>query len=396
MTLTDRAIRAAKPKDRPYKLTDTESLYLYVSTSGARLWRMNYQFDQKQRTISYGSYPQVTLAEAREKNRSSRRLLENEIDPMEHRKQEKKTKQLARKNTFDANAKDFVKMLEREGRSEATLNKIEWLMKMVRPHIGDRPISEITAPEALSLLRMVEKADKLETARRLRSTMGRIFRHAIASGHADKDPTAALKGVIATPDVQSHPAITDPKKLGPLLRAIDACDGYKPVRSGLRLLPILFPRPGELRLAHWDEFDLEAMIWCIPAGRMKMRRPHKVPLPHQVLDILEELRTVTGHCDLVFPQIRNQKRSMSDGTMNAALKRIGYTSDEVTPHGFRATAATLLNESGLWHPDAIERQLSHQENNQSRRPYARSEHWDERIRMMQWWADYLDDLKKDV
>ncbi len=393
MPLTDRAIRNLQPKAKAYKIADRDGLHLMVTPAGSRLWRMNYRFDGSQKTLSYGSYPSLTLAEAREKNRSAKKLLADGVDPAVKAKLEKLKREFASVNTFGAIADEWLDKIQREGRAETTMQKNRWLIELVRPSLGNRPVSEISPMEVLLTLQKVEARGRLETARRLRSTIGTVFRYAIATARADADPTIVLRGAIATPKPKPRAAITDPKKLGPLLRAIDGFDGHVPTRAALRLLPLLFPRPGELRQAEWEEFDFDACVWSVPADRMKMRRPHRVPLAKQAIEILAELRKATGDLKLAFPQIRALSRPLSDGTLNAALRRLGYGSDEVTPHGFRATAASLLNESGKWNPDAIDRQLAHVDDNEVRRAYVRSQYWDERVEMMQWWADHLDGLK---
>ncbi len=281
-------------------------------------------------------------------------------------------------------------MNERENRSlKASLT---WLMDMANVSIGDKPIREITAPMILEPLRILENRGHYESARRMRSTIGAVFRYAMATARADTDPTIALRDALIRPQRTSRAAITDPKEFGGLLRAIDDFAGQPTTRAGLQLLALLFPRPGELRLAEWKEFDFERAVWTIPASRMKMRRVHKSPLSRQAIKILGELRDIVGG-RLVLPSLRSMEKPMSDNAMNAALRRMGYGKDEVTSHGFRATAATLLNESGKWHADAIERQLAHIEENEVRRAYTRGEHWDQRVEMMQWWADHLERLK---
>jgi integrase len=284
--------------------------------------------------------------------------------------------------------------MTREGRAEATLKKTKWLFDFARPLIGERPVAEISAAEVLAVLRKVEVRGRHETARRLRSTIGSVFRYAIATARADNDPTFALRGALTAPKVKPRAAVTDSKAVGALVRSVWGYDGQPATKAALQLMAYLFPRPGELRLAEWPEFDLEAAVWSIPALRMKMRRPHKVPLPSQAIAILTQLREITGSGMLLFPSVRSRHRPISDNTLNAALRRLGYSQDEATAHGFRATASSLLNESGLWHADAIERQLAHEDADAVRRAYARAEFWDERIRMMQWWADKLDALRE--
>jgi integrase len=273
------------------------------------------------------------------------------------------------------------------------LRKLEWLFNLAKPDLGSRPITAIEAPEVLHVLRRVEARDRLETARRLRSIIGSAFRYAVATGRAASDPTGALKGALIAPTVRHRAAIVSPAGLGELLRAIEGHNGMPEVRAGLQLLALTFVRPGEMRGATWLEIDFEAAIWTVPADRTKMRRPHRVPLARRTIEILSRLREITGDAPLILPGARGRGRQLSENTLNAALRRLGYAKDEMTAHGFRAAASSMLNESGLWNPDAIEAQLAHVEGNAVRRAYARAEFWDERVRMMQWWADRLDEMK---
>jgi integrase len=243
------------------------------------------------------------------------------------------------------------------------------------------------------VLRAVEARDRLETARRLRSVIGSAFRFAVATGRASNDPTGALRGALIAPIVRHRAAIIEPAALGELLRALDGHNGMPEVRGALQLLALTFVRPGELRRAQWAEIDLDKAVWIIPSERMKMRRPHRIPLAPQTIDVLKILRAVAGESELIVPGARGRGRPLSENTLNAALRRLGYTKDEMTAHGFRAAASSILNECGLWNPDAIEAQLAHIEGNAVRRAYARAEFWDERVKMMQWWADRLDALR---
>ncbi|MFG1275666.1 tyrosine-type recombinase/integrase [Xanthobacter flavus] len=392
MALSDVAVRSAKPQPRPVKLSDGGGLHLLVTPTGGRLWRLAYRFEGKQKQLALGAYPAVGLADARKARDAAKSALAAGVDPAAKAKAEKAARQTAAANTFNLIADELLEKLAQENRSATTLDKVAWLLGFAREELGNRPISEITAAEVLSVLKKMEARGRHESAGRLRSTIGRVFRYAAATARTDRDPTLALKGSLVTPTVVHRPAVTDPKAFGALLRAIAGFDGQPTTRAALQLMPILFPRPGELRMAEWSEFDLEKAEWTIPAARMKMRRPHRSPLPRQAVSILKRLHEITGRGRLAFPSIRTVLRPISENTMNAALRRLGYANDEVTPHGFRATASTLLNESGLWHADAIERQLAHLDGNAVRKAYARGEHWDERVRMMQWWADYLDAL----
>lgn len=390
MALSDLRCRQTRPTASLQKLSDGGGLQLWILATGARWWRLAYRFKGKQKLLAIGVYPTVSLAQAREARDEAKRLLAKGIDPL----QDKKEKQQERvENTFRILAEEYIDRIEREGRATKTLSKTKWLLDFAYPILGDHSIDEIDAPTVLKALRKVEARGRYESARRLRSTIGRVFRYAIATGRGRSDPTAALRDALIRPKVSPRAALTEPKAVGALLRAVDAFDGQPGTRVALQLMALLFPRPGELRAAQWTEFDLDQALWMIPAPRMKMRRPHRVPLAKQAVAILQRLRQIAGEDGLLFPGIRTAERPISDGTLNAALRRLGYTKDQMTPHGFRATASTLLNEAGKWHPDAIERQLAHVENNDIRRAYARGEHWDERVKMMQWWADYLDALK---
>lgn len=393
MALTDAAIRAAKGTEKVRKLSDGGGLHLLVTPQGARLWRMHYRFGGKQKTLAFGGYPAVALADARARRDEAKRLLAAGVDPAAQRRSEKAAQVTAAANTFAAVADEYVDKLRQEGRAEATLVKVDWLLGFARPALGARPIQEVTAAEVLAVLRRVEARGRLETARRLRSTIGSVFRYAIATARAENDPTLALRGALVTPKVQPRAAVTSPAAFGALLRAIEGFEGQPATRAALKLMAILFPRPGELRAAEWSEFDLEKAVWTIPAAGAKMRREHRKPLPTQAVAILRALQALTGDHPLVFPSVRTWRRPISENTLNAALRRLGYGKDEATAHGFRATASTILNESGKWTPDAIERELGHVEADEVRRAYARGAHWDERVRMAQWWADQCDRLR---
>jgi integrase len=393
MALTDIAIRSAKPQDSPYKLGDGGGLYLLVTTSGSRLWRLKYRLANHEKVLAIGSYPAITLAKAREKREEAKALLAKGGDPSQAKQDAKREADASNTNNFRKIAGDYVSKLRQEGRAPATLTKTEWLLGLVDSAIGSRPIREIGPPEILDALRPIEKRGRHETARRARSTIGTVFRFAIATARADTDPTYALRGALISPQVRHRAAILKPAELGAMLRAVEGFDGQPTTKAALQLMAILFPRPGELRMAHWAEFDFEQSVWTIPAERTKMRRPHHAPLPKRAKEILTTLREITGKSQWVFPSVRSLTRPISENTLNAALRRLGYSKDEATAHGFRASAATLLNESGKWNADAIERQLAHVEGNDVRRAYTRGEHWDERVKMMQWWEDHLGALQ---
>ena len=354
---------------------------------------MSYSFLGKQKTLALGSYPEVSLAKAREKRSAAREAMAYGLDPAEVRKAKIREARAKSVETFKAIADEWLNRLQVEGRAPKTLQKMRWLLDLACPLIGQRPIADLAAPELLEVLRKVEARGWYETANRLRSTFGTIYRYAIVTGRAQRDVSADLRGALITPKPQHRAAILEPMALGGLLRAVDAHDGQPSVRLALKMLPHMFPRPGELRMAEWSEFDLGAAVWTIPAEKTKMRRAHKVPLTEQVLEMLAELKPITGEGKYLFPSIRASERPITDNTLNAALRRLGFGKDEATAHGFRATASTLLNEMGKWHPDAIERQLAHVESNDVRRAYARGAHWDERVKMMRHWSKYLDALQ---
>jgi len=402
MPLTDAALRALKPAQRARRIADGGGLFIEVSPSGGKLWRIAYRVEGRQKLLALGSYPTVSLADARAERERAKKLLRDGIDPSAKKKLDKITAAVSRAATFSVIAAELLDKKRREGRAAQTLVKTQWLHDLAEPHIGSRPIAEISAPEVLQALRAVEARGKHETARRLRSVIGEVFRYAIATGRASTDPTFALRGALTAPTVVHRAAITTPKAFGGLLRAIDGFDGQPTTLAALQLLALLFPRPGELRLAEWTEFDLDKAVWTIPASRAKMRREHRVPLPRQAVAILRDLHRITGRSKLVFLGYgtkgragqKVEPRSISENTLNGALRRLGFAKDEMTSHGFRAAASTLLNESGRWSPDAIERALAHVEENAVRRAYQRGEHWDERAKMAEWWADELDRLRK--
>ena len=392
MALTDVKIRAAKAPEKLKKLSDANGLQLFVKPNGSKLWHYAYRYSGKQKLLALGAYPDISLADARTARDAAQSLLASGIDPSEQRRIERLTKIDRNANTFDLVAAELISKKRREGKAESTLTKISWLLGLASPFIGSRPISEITAPEVLATLRKAENRGRLETARRMRSVIGEVFRYAIQTARAENDPTFALRGALTAPVVKHRAAILDPKGVGGLLRAIDTYDSLD-VRAALQLLILTMTRPGELRLAEWTEFDFDRSIWSIPLGRMKNRLEHRVPISRQATDILKSLQNLSSESRLVFPSYRGKDRPMSEATMNAALKRLGYSSEQVQPHGFRSTASTLLNESGKFSPDSIERALSHKDKDVIRGIYARGTYWDERVRMAQYWADYLDTLR---
>jgi len=395
MPLSDAAIRAAKPKpgQKTTKLSDGGGLILHIEPSGSKLWRLAYRFAGKQKLLSFGAYPAVGLKDARARRDEAKNLLASGVDPSEQKKVDKAREAVERANTFDTIAAELIEKKRREGKTEATIAKNEWALGFVSAGIGARPINEITAAEVLACLRTVENRGRHETAVRLRALVGQVFRYGIATGRCESDPTFALRGALTTPVTKHRAAIVEPKEFGGLLRAVDGYAGDPATRIALQLLALTFVRPGELRNAEWSEFDLGTAVWSIPAGRMKMRRPHRVPLAPQAVALLKELHLLTGRTKLLFPGLRSKERPISENTLNGALRRLGYSQDQMTGHGFRAAASSMLNESRKWSGDAIERQLAHADPDEVRRAYARSDFWPERVEMMAWWADYLDKLR---
>ena len=394
MPLTDTAIKTAKPGEKPYKLADEKGLYLLIQPSGGKWWRLDYRFDGKRKTPSMGTYPEVGLKAARDKRDDARRLLSEGIDPGEHRKIAKATRAEAVGNAFEVIAREwYAKKLPVW--SQATADKaMEHLAGNVFPWIGTRPITDITAPELLTVIRRIEERGALETAQRCLQRCGEVFRYAIATGRAERNPAADLRGALTPKRVKHHAAITDPAQVAELLRAIDGFKGTLIVQCALRLSPLVFVRPGELRQMKWAEIDQERTEWRIPAERMKQRREHIVPLSQQALAILEALRPLTGHREHVFIGARDYSRPMSGAAINAALRRMGYdTKTEITGHGFRAMARTILHEELGIDTAIIEHQLAHSVPDALGEAYNRTKILKERKAMMQRWADYLDKLK---
>jgi integrase len=393
MALNDKQINNLKSPNKVLKLSDGGGLFIQVSPQGSKLWRMAYRHNGLQKLLSFGAYPAVGLAAARQKREDAKSLLAKDVDPSFHSKQEKLARLTAGKNTFRSVAEDFLKKNEREGKADATLIKKRWLVTLALPDLGKRPIGEISAAEILVPLKRVEAMGNFETAKRLRAVIGQVFRFAISSALAETDPTYGLRGALTSPKVTHRAAITSRDGFAGLLRAIWAYEGTVETRAALKLMALLYPRPGELRQAEWTEFDLHNNTWTIPATRTKMRRAHKKPLPSLAIEILRDLQRHTGNRRLAFPSTQYAERPLSENTMNAALRRMGFSNTEATSHGFRASASTLLNESSLWNADAIEAELGHADADDVRRAYHRALYWDERVKMGEWWALELLRLK---
>lgn len=399
MPLTDTAIKAAKPTDKPTRMFDGGGLYLEVSPAGGKLWRLKYRFEGKEKRLSFGIYPDVSLKTARERRDEARRLLAEGVDPGEHKKIHKNVRAEALANSFETVAREwFTKMLSTWTPDHAD-KIIKRLERDVFPWMGDKPIADLTAPAVLTTIRRIEARGRLETAHRALQNCGQVFRYAVATGRAERDPTGDLRGALPPTREKHMAAITDPVEVGALLRAIDAFRGTLIVQSALKLSALVFVRPGELRQAEWAEIDLDKGEWNIPASRMKgwarkgITTPHLVPLAPQAVAILRDLQPLTGRGVHVFAG-RDPKKPMSNAAVNAALRRMGYdTKTEMTGHGFRAMARTILHEELGVDREAIEHQLAHAVPDALGTAYNRTKFIKERRAMMQRWADYLDKLK---
>ncbi len=394
MPLTDTKIRTAKPKDKEYKLYDTKGLCIIITPSGGKWWRFNYSYGGKRKTISLGTYPEVSLKEARERRDEARRLLARGINPSEHRKKEKQKLLERQANTFEKIALEWFNS-RKNSWSESHASRVYGrLERFILPFLKGKPIAEITPQEILEVIKPIEARNTIETARRVLQIIGQIFRYAVSIGKADYDPTYSLKGIIPPPEVKHMPAPTDPQVIGGILRALDAFGGTFVVRCIIRLLPLVFVRPGELRTMKWQDVDLEAAEWRFILSKTKTE--HIVPLSRQALEILHEIHPVTSHypSGWVFPSIQSPDRPLSDMTINAAYKRLGIdTKRELTAHGWRAIARTLLHEKLGYPPEVIEHQLGHKVPDMLGNAYNRTRFLEQRREMMQRWADYLDHLK---
>ncbi len=393
MPLSDTAIRGAKPREKDWKLADEKGLYLLITPNGAKLWRFKFRHLGREKKLSLGAYPVIGLKEARRLSEDARRKVAEGVDPAQEKQETKAAAKIGADNRFEVIAEEFIDKRQQEGLADTTLVKARWFLALLKPALGKRPIADIKPPELLAALKKIEKAGHRESAKRTRSFASRVFRYAVATGRAESDPAQPLRGALVAPIAKHYAAITDRTKLGELLRAIDGYSGEPVTLSALRLTPHVFQRPGEVRQMQWPEIDFEKAVWTIPASRMKMRQPHTVPLSKQAIAILTEIRGLTGRGKYVFPSIRTSERPMSENTINGALRRLGYSGSEMTAHGFRSTASSILNECGQWNPDAIERALSHKEGNQVRAAYNRSSYWEERVAMVQWWSSLLDALR---
>lgn len=392
MALNDMRVKNAKPKEKPYKLFDGDGMYLLVVPKGGKCWRLKYRFSGKEKVLALGTYPEITLSEARERRLDQRRLLAQGVDPSAERKRIKAEKTEKSANTFEVVTREWWTLFKHTWSENHACHIIRRLQNDIFPIIGKRPLAEIEAPEIFGVFQEVGKRS-LETAHRLKFACNQMFKWAVATGKVKRNPVAELTGALPPVKNRHFAAPTDPKDVGPLLRAIDGFQGSFVVQSALKLGTLTFVRPGELRHAEWSEIDLDAAKWDIPAHRMKMKIPHLVPLSVQAVEVLRQLHEITGSSKYVFPCHRSPLRCMSENAVNAALRRMGFQKSEVTGHGFRAMARTILDEVLQVRPDFIEHQLAHAVKDPLGRAYNRTSHLAERVKMMQKWADYLDELK---
>jgi integrase len=392
MPLTSVAIENTKPRAKPYTLADGDGLYLLVKPNGRKLWRLRYRFAGKPNMLGLGSFPTLLLAGARSKRDNAHKLLADGIDPSQQRKLDAIARATAARNTFGELAEEHLEILRESGAAESTLNKNRWLLQDLAAPLTKRPITAITPAEILIILQRVQKSGRWETARRLRGAIGTVFRRAITTLRATNDPTYALRGALPAPKIQHRPAITDERELGALMSSIDEYDGWPTVRAALQLTALTMARPVEIRLMRRSEIVWPSATWRVPAARMKMRRPHDVPLSTQALNILRDIWDLSQGDGLVLPSVRSNLRPLSENAMNSALRRMGYTKDQMCPHGFRASASTILNERGF-NPDVIEAALAHLDQDDVRRAYNRARYWKERTKLMQDWANLLDEFK---
>jgi integrase len=392
--LADVAVRTAKPAEKLRKLSDGKGLQFWITPQGGRYWRLEYRFHGKRKLLALGTYPEVPVSSAREKAVQAREQLAAGKDPSEAKRQKKAAARFKAETVFANIAARLVAKKRKAGRAEVTIAKMEWILRKVEGDLGHRPITAITTQDIVRCLAKEEEAENFETARRMRTVIGEVFRYAMQNGLTDKDPVQATRGTVATRKPKHFAAILKPERFGELLRLIDDYAARNVITgSALQLMSLLYPRPGELRQAKWSEFDLANGTWEIPAERMKLRQTHIKALPKQAVTILKTLHAITGPQGNVFPATGRPINPMSENTLNAALRRMGISASEHSSHGFRATASTLLNASNMFSSDAIERSLAHQDKDAVRRAYARGDAMAERKRMAQWWADYLDLLR---
>ncbi len=394
MTLTAMQIRGFPATAKAYKKSDEKGLYLEITPKGSKLWRWKYRIAGKEKRLALGSWPEISLAKARSLRDEGRAKLNEGIDPALERKKSKATAKHDAANNFELLATEYIdKIMIGKNLAPATITKARYFLKQLKPSIGKMALNDIDVPTLFAALTKIQDKGNYETAKKCRAFASRVFRHGMLTSRAITDPAHALQGALTNPKVKHYAAILDPVKFGHLLRAIDEYEGQYITKFALMISPHIFVRPGELRHARWSEVDFNAAIWNIPAEKMKARREHSVPLSKQVLAMLEELKSIEGDKGFIFPSFYTPSRPMSENTVNTAFRRMGFSKEEITAHGLRSTASTLLNESGKWNPDAIERSLAHGDSNAVRGAYHRGNYWQERVEMAQWWSDYLDQLK---
>jgi integrase len=370
-------------------------LFLHVQPSGGKLWRLKYRIGGIEKKLALGAYPATSLGDVRVLRDAARKQIAAGIDPGIEKQRNKQRAKDNAGTTFGAVAREYIAKRGLEGATDKTQETARYFLAQLEQGIGRFPIADIVPSDVLAVLKRIEAKGNHETAKRTQQFASRVFRYGVATARVPSDPTRDLRGALIAPKSKHYAAIIDPKQVGDLLRSIDGYEGNYVTQYALKLAAHVFVRPGEMRHAEWQDIDLETAVWTIPAEKMKMRKEHQVPLSKQALEIFRALRAIIGDREgYVFPSIRTSARPMSENTINGALRRLGYTGDEMTAHGFRAMASTLLNESGKWHPDAIERALAHQDSDTVRAAYHRGEHWNERVRMAQWWSDHLDVLRK--
>jgi len=393
MLLRELEVRKAKSKSKPYKLPDGGGLHLLVKPNGAKLWQQRFIFMGKEKLLSHGQYPVVGIAAARRKRDAAKQLLAEGTDPSVQKKLDRITANNTANTTFKLIAEEYLENLVERELAPATMRKKHWHIYDLAESLHNRPINEVTSAEVLFLLKGIEKSGRRETAKKLRGTLSAIFRLAVVTLRAENDPTSALRGALLPPKVTGRAAITDEKRLGDLLRSFEEFTGWPVIIAAMKFQILTMTRPGETRGAKKDEFDLDKQTWTIPPERMKMRREHKVPLSQQAMKIVHAHWPQIEDVQLLFPSLVSNRKWLSENAFNSALRRMGYTKEEVTAHGFRVTASTILNTKGF-NPDVIEAALAHQDKNAIRRTYNRSSYWDQRVQLMQEWADMCDEFRK--
>lgn len=393
MKLSDITCRKAVAADVAFKLSDGGGLFLHVAPSGRKSWRLSFRLQGQQTEMTIGTYPDISLLEARDKRQAARRLIAKGLDPRTGARRARREGAGLLQLTFGDFADLYLSRQVQAGRATPTLVKARWIVEDLAADLREMHVADIKPRDVLRVLRAVEAKGNRETARRMRGILSAVFRLAVIEQAIETDPTAPLRGALLPPQTRHHSAVTNPAQFGALLRVIDGYEGQTSIKIALQLLALTFPRPGELRLTQWNEVQLNDRVWTIPAERTKLRREHRIPLSEQALAKFTELRTITGKGLLCFPSIRSASSPLSDGALNAALRAMGVDGATHVAHGFRSSASSLLNEHSAFTPDVIERALAHGDPDTVRRAYNRAHYWEERVRMMQWWADYLDRLR---